>query len=58
MLGVDKSQTEYEAKKQKMFLIDKCIVDSGKVTNVVTKIKVSGTKICEVNISSMLGLKY
>jgi len=58
MPGVDKSETEDEAKKQKMFLIDKYIADSGKVTNVATKIKVSGTKICEGNTSPMLGLTY
>ena len=58
MPGVDKSETEDEAKKQKMFLIDKYIADSGKVTNVATRIKVSGTKICEGNTSPMLGLTY
>jgi hypothetical protein len=30
MPGVDKSETEDEAKKQKMFLIDKYIADSGR----------------------------
>ena len=58
MPGVDKAETEDEAKKQKMFLIDKYIADSGKVTNVATRIKVSGTKICEGNTSPMLGLTY
>ena len=37
---------------------NKYIADSGKVTNVATRIKVSGTKICEGNTSPMLGLTY
>lgn len=58
MPGVDRAETEDEAKKQKMFLIEKYIADSGKVTNIATKIKVSNAKICEGNTSPMLGLTY